>query len=65
MLVAVCRKAIVAARMRLATDRTLTEEQRANLWGVIDARDWFIQFIAKDYEAEIAAIERDLATQLD
>jgi hypothetical protein len=63
-LLALCRKEVMQARMRLAAERDLTEAQRAELWTTIDARQWFINVAARDYEAELSAIDRDLELAL-
>src|SRR5947209_5753797 len=53
-LLALCRKDILAARAMLATNRALTDEQRAECWHIIDARLWFVKLVAKDYASELA-----------
>lgn len=63
-LLALCRKDILTARVKLAKDRSLTEAQRADLWLIIDARLWFVQMVAKDYDAEIEQIDRELEAEL-
>lgn len=65
-LLAMCRKEIVLARKRLATDRRLVIEEEAmrELWAIIDARLWFIKMVAIDYDGEIAKIEADLDKEL-
>jgi hypothetical protein len=63
-LAALCRRDIVTARMKLATDRSLSEEARQALWLLVDARSWFLEMVAKDYETELAAIDRDLSIEL-
>jgi hypothetical protein len=66
-LLALCRKDIVAARRKLATDRTLVDDEAAQraLWSLIDARMWFIQMIGRDFEGELQLIEMELATDLE
>jgi hypothetical protein len=63
-LLALCRKDILEARKKLATMRTLTEEQRAELWFIVDARAWFIRMVAKDYNGELEQIDRELEAEL-
>jgi hypothetical protein len=63
-LLTLCRNDILAARMKLATVRTLDEQARAELWHIIDAREWFVQMVSKDYESELAAIEQQLEADL-
>lgn len=60
-----CRAEIVAAKMKLATARDLTEAQRHELWFIIEAREWFIKIVAKNYEAEIEAIDAQLQAELE
>lgn len=59
-----CRKAILAARMRLATERTLEEQARAELWHIIDARDWVLKIVARDYKQELAEHTIQLEVEL-
>lgn len=63
-LIALCRTGIVTARVKLATDRALTTEQRAELWAIIDAREWFLKMVTGDFDGEIAAIEHELEAEL-
>jgi hypothetical protein len=65
-LLAMCREAIITARRRLATDRTLlndTDAQR-DLWSIIDARLWTIQILSHDVKGELALIEAGLDVEL-
>jgi hypothetical protein len=64
-LIELWRKEIVAARVRLATDRNLTAEERQAFWLIVDAPQWFLQMMAKDYEAELEQIARQLEAELD
>lgn len=59
-LLARCKQDIVMARMKLATVRNLPEEARRELWGIIDARLWFVQMAAHDYQAELSMIDQEL-----
>src|SRR5438067_13329387 len=63
-LLALCRKDILTARLKLASDRTLTDDTRAELWHIVDARDWFLRMVAKDYDSELEQIDRELETEL-
>ena len=63
-LLALCRWQIVDARTALATKRSLSNDQRREQWGIIDARIWFVEMVAKDYDAELVRIERDLEAEL-
>jgi len=64
-LLALCRKDILAARVKLATERSLTDEARAELWHIIDARGWFLRMVVKDYDAELAQIDQELEANLN
>ena len=55
-----CRRDVVAARIRLATDRSLTDERRVALWTLIDSREWFLKMVAKNYAVELERIDREL-----
>ena len=63
-ILALCRKDILTARIKLATTRDLSDDVRAGLWHIIDAREWFLRLVAKDYDAELANIERQLEADL-
>ena len=54
------RSEVVAARIKLATDRSLTDERRAALWTLVDSREWFLKMVAEDYSAELERIDREL-----
>ncbi len=55
-----CRREVVAARIKLASDRSLTDECRVALWWLVDSRVWFLKLVAKDYAAELERIDREL-----
>lgn len=59
-----CRRDVVAARIRLATDRSLNDENRGALWTLIDSREWFLKMVAKDYPGELERIDRELEIEL-
>ena len=63
-LIARCRKEIVSARIRLATDRALNREGRDALWTLVDSREMFVKMVAKDYSAELEQIDRELEAVL-
>ena len=54
----------LAARINLATDRSLTDEHRVALWTLIDSHEWFLRMVAKDYAAELERIDRELEIEL-
>ena len=63
-LIASCRKDVAAARLKLGTNRTLSDAQRSELWHLVDSREWFIRMVAKDYTAELELIDRQLEAEL-
>lgn len=63
-LLALCRKDILAARMKLATVKGLSEDARRELWGIVDARMWFVSIVSQDYEGELANMEAALDGEL-
>ena len=63
-LISLCRKDIVAARLKLCANRTLSDTQRSELWLLVDGREWFIRMVAKDYQAELEQIDRELESEL-
>ena len=62
--ISLCRKDIVAARLRLSADRMLSDTQRSELWRLVDGSEWFIRMVAKDYQAELERIDRELEAEL-
>jgi hypothetical protein len=63
-LIAMCRNHIAHARMKLVTNRTLTDGQRLDLWHLVESREWFIRMVAKNYDAELEQIDRELEADL-
>ena len=63
-LMRLCRGDVVAARIKLATDRSLADEHCVALWTLIDSREWFLKMLAKDYAAELERIDRELEIEL-
>lgn len=59
-----CRTDILFARKALATNRQLDEKARAELWHIIDAREWFVRLVVKDFETEKAQFEATLDGEL-
>ncbi len=59
-----CRKDIAVARLKLGTNRTLSDAQRSELWLLVDSREWFIRMVAKDYPAELELIDRQIEAEL-
>src|SRR5437868_1409693 len=63
-LIELCRKDVIFARTQLAIERNLNEEQRRGLWAIVDARLWFIERVAQNYDAELDAIDIELEAEL-
>jgi hypothetical protein len=63
-LLARCRKDVVNARLKLASEQHLTPVRRAELWQVVDAREWFLKMIANDYAGQLEEIDRELEAEL-
>ena|ERR1043165_4643024 len=63
-LLKLCRDDVLRARKMLAADRALDEEARRELWAIIDARHWFIERVAQNYDAELDAIDQQLEAEL-
>ncbi len=63
-LLAVCRKDVVNARLKLSSDQYLTPARRAELWQIVDAREWFLKMIANDYAGQLEEIDRELEAEL-
>jgi hypothetical protein len=63
-LIALCRKEIIDAHIKLASNRWLNQEQRDELWRLIESREWFVKMIAKDYRGELEQIDRELEKEL-
>ncbi len=63
-LIAMRRKDIVDARIRLTVDLSLNQEQRDTLWMLIDRREWFLKMVAKDFISEMEQIDRELEMEL-
>jgi hypothetical protein len=61
---ALCRQEIVKARLKLATGRALSEEQREEVWQFIEAREWFMKMVAKNYSAQQEMIDQELENEL-
>jgi hypothetical protein len=52
------------AQKGVATQRNLTEEQRDELWHIIDARLWFLRLVARDVQSELDKFSADLDSEL-
>jgi hypothetical protein len=57
------RREIVQARIKLADDR-LSYTQRAELWQVVDIREWCLKMLVADFPAELERIDREIESEL-
>jgi hypothetical protein len=62
-LVALWRRDIVKARIKLVSEQLPAQRQDA-LWQAIDCREWFIKMVADDFHAEMETIDRMLEAEL-
>lgn len=62
-LVALWRRDIVKARIRLVSEK-LPEQRQESLWQGIDCREWFIKMVADDFRAEMEVIDRMIEVEL-
>jgi hypothetical protein len=54
------KQTYLEASTALATNRALTDDQRARFWASQDASLWIVSLISKDAAAEIATIESEV-----
>jgi hypothetical protein len=57
------RREIVRARIRLA-DEDLSYNERAELWRIVDYREWCLQMLVRDFAAELERIDREIEHEL-
>jgi hypothetical protein len=57
------RREIVLARIKLA-DQGLSYAQRAELWQVVDCREWSLKLLVADFPAELERIDREIENEL-
>ena len=62
-LVALWRRDIVKARIRLASE-DLTSARQDAIWSGIDCREWFIKIMAEDFHAELETIDHMIEAEL-
>jgi hypothetical protein len=62
-LVALWRRDIVKARIRLVSEELPAQRQDA-LWQGIDCREWFIKMVADDFRAEMETVDRMIEAEL-
>ena len=56
------RRDIVQARIKLA-DEGLSRAQRAELWRIVDTREWSLKLLVPDFAAELERIDREIEDQ--
>ena len=61
---ALCRREIVMARIKLASDDRLSAARQRELWSIVDCQEWFLKFVADDFHAELEQIDRELEQEL-
>jgi len=57
------RREIVKARIKLA-ERNLSRTQRAELWQIVDIREWCLKMLVADFPAELERIDREIENEL-
>ena len=57
------RREIVQSRIRLA-DNDLTRAQRAELWRIVDYREWCLKTLVADFSAELERIDQEIEDEL-
>jgi hypothetical protein len=57
------RRQIVEARIELADD-DIAPARHYELWSIVDTREWLIKLAAKDFEAELELIDREIEAEL-
>jgi hypothetical protein len=62
-LVALWRRDIVKARIRLVSE-DLPVQRQDSIWYGIDCREWFIKMVADDFHAELETIDRMIEAEL-
>ena len=57
------RREIVLARIKLA-DEGLSHAARAELWQVVDCREWCLKMLVDDFPGELELIDREIEDEL-
>jgi len=57
------RREIVLARIKLA-DEGLSYNARAELWQVVDCREWCLKMLVDDFPEELERIDREIEDEL-
>lgn len=66
-LIGVCRTDIKYAKRKLATDKSLLGDEKAQreLWFIVECREWFLKIVTKDFDSELETIQNELEAELD
>jgi hypothetical protein len=57
------RREIVQARIKLA-DEHMNPSKRAELWQVVDCREWCLRMLVADFPSELERIDREIEHEL-
>jgi hypothetical protein len=57
------RRDIVQARIKLA-DHSLGTTQRAELWRIVDTREYSLKLVVADFPGELERIDREIENEL-
>jgi hypothetical protein len=63
-LLAIWRKQIVRARIKLAMDCQINPRQRADLWQLIETSERFLEMTTHDFPGQLEQIDRELEAEL-
>ena len=63
-LVALWRRDIVKARIRLVSEGSNIDRVQDAIWSGIDCREWFIKIMAEDFHAELETIDHMIEAEL-
>ncbi len=63
-LIATCRTHIIGARIKLASERALNRNRRAELWQFIDSRELFMKMLSENFAGELERVDRELEREL-
>ncbi len=61
-LVSLCREEVIYAKRKLATDKSLIGDAKAHaeLWFILEAREWLLKIVSRDFDGELATIQSEL-----
>lgn len=66
-LISICRREIIYAKTKLSSDKSLVGDTKAQseLWFIIEAREWFLKIVSRDFDSELETIQAELETELE